>query len=86
MQGTWYVSKSYLPTWNANDFNKKHLEFLMNSCASLLCCPRPASVTVRFVAEIETSRASSLSSSKMDSKSGVVGKFRSFYSTIEQVK
>ena len=36
MQGTWYVSKSYLPTWNANDFNKKHLEFLMNSCASLL--------------------------------------------------
>lgn len=35
---------------------------------------------------LEFTQTSSSQTSKMDSKSGVVGKFRSFYSTIEQVK
>ena len=73
------VSNSYLPAWNVNDSYKTHLECLAEYFNIL-----STSVSVVF-AEIETSRASSLSASKMDSKSGVVGKFRSFYSTIEQV-
>ena len=78
------VSNPYLPAWNVNDSYKTHQECLAEYFTILSTGHQ---LTVSFVfAEIESSRASSLSASKMDSKSGVVGKFRSFYSTIEQVR